>query len=269
MNTRVEDEVQRSGRRTTALDRAAVDRICHEVRRPLAAIQAYAELLQDQLCGPLNEKQLEQVGVVVTNARGLARLVEELHEAHAALTGLLEPRFEERDLEECLTALAAEYDERVRADGRRLALATSGPLLHPRVDERLLAAALRRVVDNALAYAGEGGEVRIELASTRRGARIRVHDAGPGMQPEDSERAFECFTRGAPPAGAPARGVGLGLPVCRAIVEALGGSVRARARHPRGLTLEIELPCAEARADGRAPRDRTGGRAASNQERSP
>lgn len=232
-----------------------MDRICHEVRRPLAAIQAYAELLADEVAGSLNEAQRKQVEVIASNTRGLARLVTELHESFEALTQVLQPQWDAHDLESLLFSLAEEYRAAVCTRPLRLTTQTDGPLVHPHVDERLLRSALRRAIDNAIVFGAPGGEVVLESKRTRTGARIAVLDRGPGLDAAEIERAFECFARGNPPPGFPAKGVGLGLPVCRAIVEALGGSARLEPRRPAGMALVMELPWqTRGDDDGRANR---------------
>lgn len=218
-----------------------MDRICHEVRRPLAAIQAYAELLADEVAGKLNDEQRKQVEVVTANTRGLARLIADLHESFEALTDGLVAQWDAHDLEALLFSLAEEYGTPVCIRPIRLTVRTDGPLVHPRVDERLLRAALRRAIDNAIVFGAPGGEVVLESKRTPRGARIAIMDRGPGLDAEGIERAFECFVRGSPPSGFPAKGVGLGLPVCRAIVEALGGTVQIEAREPGGLAVVVDL----------------------------
>jgi signal transduction histidine kinase len=74
--------------------------------------------------------------------------------------------------------------------------------------------------------------------------RLEVSDDGHGIAPEDRERVFERFYRadGARPAGSEDKGSGLGLAIVREIVERHGGTVRAEARAPRGLSIIVELP---------------------------
>jgi len=107
------------------------------------------------------------------------------------------------------------------------------------VDFVLMAQALSGLIQNALTHTPPGTPV--ELAVTRRAAEIlfTVSDEGPGVPPEELPRLFEPFFRGS---RAAAGGIGLGLSICRGIVEAHGGRVSASINAKGGLTVSIALP---------------------------
>jgi two-component system OmpR family sensor kinase len=114
-------------------------------------------------------------------------------------------------------------------------------------DGRRMEQVVENLLTNELRYVPSGGSVEMSLgpvAGDGTRLRLEVSDDGPGMAPGDRERVFERFYRaeGARPAGSEDRGSGLGLAIVREIVERHGGTVRADARMPRGLSIVVELP---------------------------
>jgi signal transduction histidine kinase len=97
---------------------------------------------------------------------------------------------------------------------------------------------LRNLLDNALAFSGDAGRVRLEVEREDRFARIVVSDEGPGILPEHLPRVFDRFftTRG------DRRGTGLGLALARAIVEAHGGTISAESPPEGGARFTVRLP---------------------------
>jgi two-component system sensor histidine kinase ChvG len=97
---------------------------------------------------------------------------------------------------------------------------------------------LRNLLDNALAFSGDAGHVRLEVAREDRFARIVVSDEGPGILQEHLPRVFDRFftTRG------DRRGTGLGLALARAIVEAHGGTISAESPPEGGARFTVRLP---------------------------
>jgi signal transduction histidine kinase len=107
---------------------------------------------------------------------------------------------------------------------------------------------LSNLVDNALRYAPSGSDVTVVVTADAREVRVEVRDAGPGIAPEQRERVFERFTRGA---GDTTPGSGLGLAIVRAVARQHGGDVvladAIPARQPPGLAVTVTLPKSAAR----------------------
>jgi two-component system sensor histidine kinase KdpD len=109
--------------------------------------------------------------------------------------------------------------------------------------------ALANVLDNAAKFAPPGSRLDIAARVDNGGVVLDVTDRGSGIRDEDLARVFDAFYRGAAVAAAPGAGTGLGLAICRAFVEANGGSVRAlSAGAGRGTTLRLRLPVPEGAA---------------------
>jgi two-component system sensor histidine kinase VicK len=102
-----------------------------------------------------------------------------------------------------------------------------------RADEEWLEQALLVLVSNALKHSEKGGRVRLRAA----GSRILVEDEGAGISEEDIPYLFERFYR-----GSNSEGFGLGLPICKELVERMGGEIQLRSEKGKGTVVEIRLP---------------------------
>ncbi len=227
--------------------------VSHELRTPVTVIGGYNRLLLTEDVGPLTEEQrgfleestqsCERLNTFIGNLLEASREAEGgeiLEVCHASLAGvidsvveLLRPLFEERDLR---------WRVDVAPDASR---ARFDPL---RVEQ-----ILTNLVGNAIKYASRGGTIEIETrlrpsgaASERRFVEVRVSDDGPGVAATDRERIFEPYVR----VGDETRagGLGLGLAICRRLVEAHGGTIAISDRPGGGARFTFTLP-----ADGEGP----------------
>jgi two-component system sensor histidine kinase KdpD len=147
-------------------------------------------------------------------------------------------------------AALSRLDEALGARPVRVSIAPGLPLLH--VDPLLFEQVLVNLLDNAAKYTPAGSEIDIDGRGESGGVVIEVRDRGPGIAPGDEGRVFEKFYRGANPATA---GAGLGLAICKGIVEAHGGTIMVETR--AGAVFRITLPPAgdaPAVPDGNADR---------------
>ena len=139
-------------------------------------------------------------------------------------------------LEEVVVAAIAQLEPRLGKREVRLGLAPDLPLIS--VDPVLLEQLVVNLVENAVKYAGESA-IEVEARAETGAMVMTVADRGPGISPGFEERIFERFFRGR---HAGASGVGLGLPICKAICEAHGGSIRASSRDGGGAVFTVTLP---------------------------
>ena len=237
---------------------AFVATVSHELRAPLTVIQGYSETLLDDLSQDSWDPEAERdlVEIVRSSADTLGRLVENLLDAATLEVGMLrlqtEPVRVERIAERLVArrdGLADHHDLRVEA-APGLPLALADPL---RVEQ-----VLTNLIDNAIKYSPDGGSVvvRIDAGSREAELMVAVHDRGLGLTAEQAERVFERFYRAGDPVGGSPRGVGLGLFLCKRLVEAQGGRIWVESALGAGSTFEFTLPAlieAEFGIDARHP----------------
>jgi two-component system phosphate regulon sensor histidine kinase PhoR len=223
-------------------DSAGLDRVCHELRRPVAVITAYTELLEDELSGPLNAEQKAHLAIVRRSAGRLTRSIDDLFLVFHSMLEQTPPRLERQDLERLCYDLAEQLEEAFVERGVKLSLLTKGPLWHPAVDVQRLRLALTRLLENTLAYAPEGGDVALKLQTNGRWISFEVRDPGPCLTKEDLERAFDFLYRPERNRIGECDRGGADLSVCRVLIESLGGRVRAENRFGEPTTYTLELP---------------------------
>jgi signal transduction histidine kinase len=155
--------------------------------------------------------------------------------------GTFSYRFEEVDLRRVVdeaieTAALAQQEEPVVAS-------VNGRLPTIRGDRARLRQVLGNLIENAVKYSPEGGQVRVSAAAGNGAVRIAVHDSGPGIPPDQRARIFEKFGR-ADVEGGSKPGTGLGLFIARSIAEAHGGSLEVSSSPEPGATFTLTLPVA-------------------------
>jgi two-component system sensor histidine kinase KdpD len=228
--TRVDVETERARN-------ALLSSVSHDLRTPLAAITGAASGLIDG--APLDTAtRRELADTILDEAQRLARLVGDLLDLTRLESGALRARKEWHSVEEVVGAALNRIESQLQRHPVNLSLPDDLPLVP--LDDVLMEQALFNLIDNAIKYSPAGGAIEISAALADRHLRLEVADRGPGLPPGQEAQIFEKFHRGEPQGER--RGVGLGLTICRGIVEAHGGRIRARNRPGGGAVLTLELP---------------------------
>lgn len=213
----------------------------HDLRTPLTTLLGQAQVLERRAVrDELADAYRQGLGRIVSESRRLTRLVHELLDASRAERGHLVGEREWVDLAE----VAREARGRAEAGSHRCVIEAAGPVAGA-FDLVRMRQLLDNLVENAIKYSPDGGEVRVALWTEDGEARISVSDEGIGIPPEDLPELFQRFHRGTNVDDRRFAGMGLGLYICRAIVEEHGGRIWAedRAGGP-GSTFQVALPVA-------------------------
>ena len=219
-----------------------VSLVSHELRSPMAAVIGAARTLQDRwrmLSAAQRESFLALIGDETTR---LAELVADVLDTSRIEAGTFSYRFDEVDLgrvvdEAVEAAVLAQQDVPVVASVR-------GALPPIRGDRTRLRQVLGNLIENAVKYSPEGGEVRVSAAASNGAVRISVRDTGPGIPRDQQARIFEKFGRGDVEGGSKP-GSGLGLFIARSIAEAHGGSLDVSSGSEPGSTFTLSVPVGE------------------------
>ncbi len=224
--------------------------VSHELRTPVTVIAGFGRLLLSERVGPLNAEQRRFLEESARSCRRLDAFIANLIEGGRAEQ--VAPR--EGSLGETLEGVAAFMEPLL--EERRLRIEVDLPPEADRAwfDPDRIVQVLTNGIGNAIKYSPEGGTIAVAARRTEHAGRpfveVSVADAGPGIPEADRERVFEPWVQGE--RGRGARGLGLGLAICRRIVEAHGGTIRAEAAPQGGCRLAFCVPA-------EAPRERSGG----------
>jgi two-component system sensor histidine kinase KdpD len=226
-------------RETERLRNTLLSSVSHDLRTPLAVITGAASaLLQPTPLDPGVQRGLKEA--IYDEADRLSRLVTNLLDMTRLESGVLRLDTDWQSLEELVGSALARLERSRKGRAVKVAIPADLPLVA--VDGVLLEQVFVNLLDNAFKYADAGSQVRIAAGVSGREVTVEVADEGPGLPPGAEERVFEKFYR----AGSGEKGFGLGLPICRAIVEAHGGRILAANRAPRGAAFRFTLPLGDA-----------------------
>jgi signal transduction histidine kinase len=219
-----------------------VSLVSHELRSPMAAVIGAARTLQDRWRMLTAEQRESFLALIGDETTRLAALVADVLDTSRIEAGTFSYRFEEVDLgrlvdEAVETAVLAQQDVRVAAS-------IHGRLPATRGDRARLRQVLGNLIENAVKYSPEGGEVRVSASAANGVVRIAVRDEGPGIPGDQQTRIFEKFGR-VDILGASKPGTGLGLFIARSIAEAHGGSLEVSSEVDAGSTFTLTLPAGE------------------------
>jgi signal transduction histidine kinase len=219
------------------LERRFTADAAHELRTPLAAIRANAQVVVR--ARDAAEREVASRDLIASVDRS-TRLVEQLLGLARADAALLPENTREVDLAEL--AMEQIIEQTPRAGKLGVILSSALESVQLRCDPALLAVLLRNLVDNALCHVPRGGMVTVVVSANPEGAVLEVHDTGIGIEPGERERVFERFYRAA---GQKTTGSGLGLSIVRRIAELHGATVTLLdGVGGRGLRVRVRFPAA-------------------------
>lgn len=218
--------------------------LSHELKTPLTALREGAELLNDQIGGPLAPPQRQIVTIMRDNSVKLQRLIEDLLDYQRALhtAASLAPRAVA--LESLVREVADSHGLAIQAKGQRLNLDLAR--VNVEADPEKLRSILDNLIGNAVKFTPAGGLISIAVRSSGEEAEIDVIDSGPGVPAEERDSIFNSFFRGRAKASGPIAGSGLGLAIAREFAEAHGGRIRVVAEDGGG-HFRVTLPRKSAR----------------------
>jgi two-component system, OmpR family, sensor histidine kinase KdpD len=223
---------------TERLRSSLLGSVTHDFQTPLAAIMGSASSLLD-LQGRLETTSAQEMLTnIYDEAERLSRLVNNLLNIAMLESGSLKLDKELQPLEEVVGAALNRLEKKLVDRAVTTSLPADLPMVP--LDSALAEHIFINLLENSLKYSPPGSPLAIEAARKGQTIEVAVSDQGSGFQPEDLERVFEMFDRGTRELGQ--KGYGLGLSICRAIVEAHGGRIWAENRPGGGATIRFVLP---------------------------
>ena len=227
------DLLQASERLQTAL----LNSVSHDLRIPLVSIQGALTSLQDSAILSDEERRTELVSNALSETDRLNRLVGNLLQKTRLDAGHLTLKLLPCEVEDLISTTVASLIYRWEQRKVEIEIEPELPLVP--MDFVLIAQVLTNLLENAMAYSEAGSPIGIRSARDETTLMIEVLDRGVGLLGVDIERLFERFERGKIKSPT---GIGLGLSICRGLVEAHGGEITARPRDGGGAIFSFTLP---------------------------
>ena len=229
-----------------ALDKLKADftaMIIHDLRSPLTNVMAVVAMMEDGLFGPINDEQKKWLAKIESSTRNLADFVSNFLDLSKLEAGRLDLTKQEMDLRLLLQNCIDNYS--LLAQGRKIVLKTniSPNLSRIQADPLRLDQVLNNLLSNAVKFSREGGEVELGAAQEDgTTVKVWVRDTGVGIASREIGQIFQKYRQAASAKSSKDKGTGLGLVICKMIVEAHGGTIWVESEEGRGTTFTFSLP---------------------------
>jgi signal transduction histidine kinase len=221
-------------------------KMIHELKTPLTSLMATSQLLLDETRGTNLEKL---AGYVWEGADSLNKRIEELHDVIRGEIGKLEVELRPMDIGNFLGALADEMAPSLQQQGMSIEVEFQGSLPRVQADPERLRQIIFNLVNNACKYARQGEKITIRATGRKGSVAIEVRDYGPGIPPKKQRELFKPgyqLSRHNARSG----GLGIGLALCKMLVELHGGKMWLRSHVGKGSSFFFTLRAIEERRDG-------------------
>lgn len=242
---RSERKLRRANEELERVNKARIDftsMVSHELRTPLGTIKQAIEIMLEGIDGPLAEKQANRLEIAKRNVERLVKLTNDILDFSRLETGRIQMEFEDTDLNDILEELHALMKPAADKKGLALRLQLPDTDVHARCDADKIRQTVINLVNNAIKFTDEGGAIDIALSETHEEARIDIADTGLGIDENQIPKLFLPFSQLRGPTYKPGEGSGLGLSICKQIVQAHGGRIELASEQGQGSTFSVFLP---------------------------
>lgn len=223
------------------LRNALLSSVSHDLRTPLGAIEGAATAVIDHWRTLAEDARGELLATVLEEARRMNRLIGNLLEMVRVESGQVSVRREAVPVEEIIGSALDRLSGMIGARAVTTDFPAELPMVH--VDPVLVEQVVINLLENAVRYTPDGSPLHLGARMVAGAVEVEVADRGPGVPAADAERIFSKFTR--LPGSDHAGGVGLGLAICRGVLEAHGGRIWVQGREGGGASFRFTLPTGE------------------------
>jgi PAS domain S-box-containing protein len=225
-----------------------VTNISHELRTPLTVIKGYAEILYDET-KKTDQQNAELVKVVLDESERLANILDSILNFRYASSGQIGLRKEKVDILHLLNTVVSDLSNKAKKKNINIVKKLPESVSPAKGDINALRFAFSQILDNAIKFTGEGGNVTVETGGWRLEdglwkMEINFIDTGVGISPEDLPHIFEKFYRTDQKVHT-LQGTGIGLSLCKEIIETNGGSISVESIVGKGSHFSVSLPMSD------------------------
>ncbi len=232
----------REAERANSLKSEFLASMSHELRTPLHTILGFTELLQEEIEGPLNEKQKRFIRHVHQDSLHLLELINDILDLSKIEAGRMDLHIEGTDLATVASETLATMRQLAESKGISIENGVS-KTVYVLADPVRLREILTNLVSNAVKFTPDGGRVWTEMCRTPDGfVEITVGDTGVGIAPEDQQVIFDKFRQVGSTTRGIREGTGLGLAIVKRLVEMHGGSITVASEPGRGSRFTFTMP---------------------------
>ena len=216
--------------------------IVHDLRSPLVNVIAIGDMINQGLFGPLNDDQQKWLGRIVTSGHKLVQLVSNVLDVSKLEAGRMDIIKKPVDIGKLLRTVIDNYQ--LMAQEKKITVHENlEPSLDPiQADQDRLEQVLINLLSNALKFTPAGGAIELGAALTGQEARLWIQDTGDGIAAGELDQLFEKYKQTASGKSSEEQGTGLGLLICKMIVEAHGGKIWVESEEGKGTTFTFTIP---------------------------
>lgn len=228
--------------------------IAHDLRSPLMNITGIAEVMIGGMFGSVSEEQKKWLSRLQANGQSLIDLVSDFLDVSKLESGYIEVKRERVDLTNLIQKTIENF--RVLAHEKRISISDAVDLSLPtmHVDPRRMDQVLSNLISNAIKFGGDGGETEVGAAlADATEVKVWVRDNGVGIPADEIGQLFQKYRQGGNAKCSSQKGTGLGLVICKMIVEAHGGKIWVESEPGHGSTFFFSLPVTPAGATDATP----------------
>lgn len=232
-------ELKKVNSRLLELDRLKSNFIAmaaHELRAPINIINGYLETLIEGAGGPLNTRQTDMATLALHSNSDLARLVGEMLDLSIIESGRVPLEPESRSVTEAVEKAVALIGPDAASKGIKFSF--DAKPAEAFFDHRKIAQVLMNLLGNAVKFTPSGGEIRVGISDGKDEVTVNISDTGQGIPKRDLEKVFDEFYKGA----SMEKGMGLGLTICKKILELHGGRIWVESEEGKGSRFRFTLP---------------------------
>lgn len=240
----IEAESRHDAERATEIKTRFLAMISHELRTPLTSIKGFTTTLlaEDVVWEP--EEQRDFIQTIQQEANRLQELIDHLLDLSRLEAGMLPIELEPHSLQKIIDDVLPQFQ--AIAQKHTLSIRIPETLPPVSVDSKRIAQVLVNLVHNAAKYTPTGSEITLIASLRRKFVQVSVIDQGPGIPATERKRVFQAFRRGSDEENSAVKGAGLGLAICKGLVEAHGGRIWIKKQATPGTTISFTIPIVSA-----------------------
>lgn len=224
--------------------------VSHELRSPLNALKGFIQMFQMGVTGPVNDVQKENLNLMFRCTDRLGNFVNDILDVAKLDAGMMDFSIISVNPRAVAQEIVAFFQPQAQAEKIRVVLESPGTLPNVLADSDKIKQVLTNLINNALKFTPEGGQIRVWARDEAKAVRLGVTDSGEGIPQNEIGKLFNKFeqVKAVQEKAKSQQGTGLGLAICKQIVEGMGGKIAVESEPGQGATFHFSLAKAEQKA---------------------